>query len=285
MSSKQLDYYYRKGREMRKAKSKAGKAGKAPRASSYPLTRTALPAIQPLSLYLHRLQATFPLLSKPTSQEGLAKLDLNNNQQLIGKKDSQTFKFTEQSLELQGIRLLAYRHVNAEFILVPTAKAYAEAIASQIAREHGCEIDVGKGDFKLMEIELTEHELTERIEGRGLIPLHYGKDGKPDIWTDLSYGLRGFESKRADYIQLLTDFTNKVVDEKLLEKMEASMQIQMGDRELTHQLIGNQQSFAYNLAEHVKLIKRLNWMLPAFFAFFIFFLFLLLLILKFRYVP
>lgn len=205
-------------------------------ASRIPQTKLK-PSLLPLSLFLHRMYAEYNLCSpSPLADNSLLKIyNLNNNTQAIGKDHGQTYRFTTKSLIIEGIELIAYRQVNITLILEPTAKAYANAIAEKIANKHGIGIDLSSAQYKLTEIEQTEHGMTQRIEGTGLVPIHFDKHNSPDVWTDLSFGLRGIESNNLEHMQLITSFTNDLIDSHAWEYTKTMLvQLAENQQQITH---------------------------------------------------
>lgn len=166
-----------------------------------------------LMLRLHRLQRNYKLLSKPVQDKltGLKEVMLNNTQYFKGTG----YRITDNILELEGIELWSNRCTPAA-ILEGVAYTIANNVANAIAKQYGLEIDLSApwSPQNLMEIELTEHEMAERVKKKGKIPLHFDGNMDPDVWMDKSYGLGGLESNRVAYIQKLTDMTNYIVEDR-----------------------------------------------------------------------
>ena len=218
---KTLNRYYEKVDNSLRSEVRAGgiKGGvklpfDTPKETSQTSYRYATPS--KLKLRLHRLQRTYALLShKPIT--GLKELDLNNNKQYLGKG----FRITTRHLEIEGLELYAERETPIA-ILEAIAVSLADNMAKSLAEEYGLDIaPQGHTPPLLTEIELTEHEMAERVEQRGIIELYKDKQGYK-VWMDKSLGLGGLESNKVAYIQKLTDMTNDIVDNDAWNLMKAN---------------------------------------------------------------
>lgn len=201
------------------------------------------PTSTKLNLRLHRLQRNYKLLAKPdtSSLTGLAKISINHSDQYIGKG----FRITNNLLELEGIQLTSTRNTPAA-ILEGVAITLADNLARTLAAQYGLVIDMqGASPPKLMEIELTAHDMAERVEEKGIILL-YHKDGYK-VWMDHSFGLGSLESNKVAYIQKLTDFTNDIVEDRWGIRQQL---------ELNQQIIGELDFFAKNIHTHIDYMYR-----------------------------
>lgn len=172
--------------------------------------------IKPMSQYVHRLQRNYKLLNKPELMQSteLRLVQMHNNSYWQG----QGFKITNNLLELEGIKLISSYQLPTDTHLKPLAEAYADAVARAIASKYGLEI--GEGATIQIEIEQVRHGLTRRIKGKGLVPIHFDpKTKQPDLWTDLSFGLRGLESNKAEVLAKMTELARQIIDHDMFNKM------------------------------------------------------------------
>ena len=184
-----------------------------------------------LQLRLHRLQRNFKLTS-PLDTSKLAPLkqvQIDNMTYWHSAFAGTSFKITNNILEIEGIEIWSDRRTP---VAMTEGLAYflAENMARAIAKQYGLSIDYASASSPkgLMEVELTEHEMAERVKKKGKIPLHWDENLNADVWMDKSFGLGGLESNVVAYIQRLTDFTNYIVEEKwsVKEQLEFNKQTQ-----------------------------------------------------------
>lgn len=199
-----------------------------------------------LMLRLHRLPRLYSIQNAVSEARlaGLKPLGMNNNMQYLGDG----FRITTQHLELEGIRLVASRLTPAGVVRA-VAIQLADVAAGAIAAQYGLKIDIpgATSPPNMIEIELTEHEMAERVQDKGIIPLHYdGSTREPDVWMDKSFGMGGLESNVVPYIQKLTDMTNDIVDRDAWEQMKANL---LQTTELVRY-------YAKNMEAHAKLVRQ-----------------------------
>lgn len=206
--TRQLAYYYRKGKALRKAKSKARKQSKA---TSIP----HLPKPQPfpsqrLTLRLHRFQYSKRIVNA-VSEDRLRALKLNDRLNNIRQYLGAGFRLirgNEWSLELEGIELISDSRLPVAF-LKAFAKTMGDNMMEQLALQYGLMLaKEGYTPPTLTEIEMNATQMTDKlkeIEKKNVLELYSDMQGYK-IWADWSFGVGGLESNSVEYMERLKVF-------------------------------------------------------------------------------
>ncbi len=264
--SRQLGYYYRKGRAARSAKRKACKAQckaqckaessvKQLTTSHIPpsplLQQAHLQAQAGLKLRLHRFYYSIAILNA-VSEDRLRALRRNDQLRNVTQWLGAGFRITQGArsrvLEIEGLELLSDYGLPVA-LLEAQALSMAQNACMMIARSYGLLLaKEGYTPPRLTEIELNAIQMTERlkeIEKKGVVPLYEDAEGYR-IWIDWSYGIGGMESNGPVYLQRISDFAKDMAEHDGWQEMKGNLS----------QTIGLVKYYAENMESHAKLVKQ-----------------------------
>lgn len=209
--SRQLAYYYRKGKAARKAK---GKAGKHMKATSHPHIDNQHSSQPSISLRLHRFERKYPIASVQAKLEGSTELRLNNNVQYLARQYGATIRLTTRHLIVEGISLRSPLSKPAPELLL-YAEKIADSIAGAMARDNSIQLK-WQPSTTIYEIAITDHpEALEasKLAPESYVPLYWNPETqKVEVWTDMSLASGEMESNHAQKLEKLRENAKYIVE-------------------------------------------------------------------------
>ena len=246
MTSRQLEYYYRnKARILAKRKNK----GKNVFTSNKLSQDTGVIKLRLHDLTNNNKLVNFNLL------EALKILATNKISYTSIKQSKQYwFSYENSKIRLTSNYLIVYSSLLAPISMeAQTQYDIAKTLNNATARklEHLLTIQITSQEFKYVEVEITPHELSNRVLEKGIIPLYYEPDTKElSIWTDKSLGLGGLESNKIIRVEQLRLLTNDIAE---LYPNIWNIKDQLA---LNQQIMENQLKYVKNIDIHMKFMYK-----------------------------